>query len=71
MGPVQTFFTKISTNVLKVKDDYIALWAVREENKRLHAILNEYHDKLSEYREAYSTYLRLSEKMKFKERQVR
>ncbi len=69
IGPVQTFLTKLSTTVVKVKDDYITLWAVREENKRLHAVLNEYHDKLSEYREAYSTYLRLTEKMNFKEKE--
>jgi rod shape-determining protein MreC len=69
LGPVQSFFTKVSTSIAKVKDDYIALWDVRDENKQLRGMVNEYHEKLSEYREAYSTHLRLTEKMRFKEKE--
>ncbi len=69
LGPVQVFFTSISENIGKVWTDYIALWKVRDENRRLHARLDDYHQKLNEYREAYSTYLVLEEKLKFKEKE--
>lgn len=66
LGPVQTLFTRVSTIIEQIHGDYIALWALRDENKRLRSKLNKYDDRLSEYREAYSTYLRLIEKMNFK-----
>ncbi len=69
LGPVQKLFTTISTSVVKIQEDYIALWAIRDENKRLRALLNEYYDKLSEYREAYSTHLMLTEKIQFKQKE--
>lgn len=69
LGPVQTYFTKASAAIKTIKEDYVALWAIRDENKRLHLLVEEYHEKLNEYREAYSTYLRLNEKLKFKEKE--
>jgi len=68
LGPVQSLFTSVSRGVHQVWDDYIALWAVRDENKRLRIMLEEYNEKLNEYTEAYSTYLGLYEKLRFKEK---
>ncbi|MFN2353815.1 MAG: rod shape-determining protein MreC [Desulfopila sp.] len=66
LGPVQSFFTTLTKSSGKVWQDYIDLWAVRDENKRLRARLDEYTEKLNEYTEAYSTYLGLKEKLAFK-----
>jgi rod shape-determining protein MreC len=69
LGPAQKFFTSFTGGVEKIWDDYVALWTVRDENKRLHAIVNELNGKLNEYTEAYSVYLGLLEKLKFKEKE--
>ncbi len=68
LGPVQSLFTSVSLGVQRVWDDYIALWTVRDENRRLRIMLEEYNEKLNEYTEAYSTYLGLYEKLRFKEK---
>lgn len=69
LGPFQTLSTKVTSGVKNVWDDYIALWEIRDENKRLHAILDEYTEKFNDYLEAYSTYLALTEKLYFKEKE--
>jgi rod shape-determining protein MreC len=69
LGPVQVLFTNVSSGVQRVWGDYIALWALRDENKRLHVMLDGYNEKLNEYTEAYSIYLGLMEKLKFKEKE--
>ncbi|MDJ0623823.1 MAG: rod shape-determining protein MreC [Desulfocapsaceae bacterium] len=69
LGPFQSFATKISANISGVWDDYISLWEIRDENKRLRQLLVEYEDKFNEYAEVYSIYLGLSEKLKFKQRE--
>lgn len=66
LGPVQSFFTTVTKSSGKFWQDYIDLWAVRDENRRLRARLDEYTEKLNEYTEAYSTYLGLREKLAFK-----
>lgn len=66
LGPVQSLFTTVTKSCGKIWEDYIDLWAVRDENKRLRARLDEYTEKLNEYTEAYSTYLGLMEKLAFK-----
>ncbi len=69
LGPAQKFFTSFSDGVERIWEDYIALWTVRDENKRLHAIVDELNGKLNEYTEAYSVYLGLLEKLEFKEKE--
>jgi len=69
LGPVQVVFTNVSSGVQRIWNDYIALWVVRDENKRLRTMLADYNEKLNEYTEAYSTYLGLVEKLKFKEKE--
>jgi rod shape-determining protein MreC len=68
MGPLQRVVTTTIGGLESVKDDYIALWNVREENKRLQALVDRYVEQLGEYREGYSTYLHLQELLEFKEK---
>jgi len=69
LGPLQSLATNVSTKAKYVWDDYIELWNIRDENRRLHKKLDEYDDKFNVYLEAYSTYLGLIEKLKFKEKE--
>ncbi|MEE4240428.1 MAG: rod shape-determining protein MreC [Desulfopila sp.] len=69
LGPAQKFFTSISSGVENIWDDYVALWNIRDENQRLHGIVDQLNGKLNEYTEAYSIYLGLIEKLKFKEKE--
>jgi len=69
LGPFHTFSTNVTSSVKRFWDDYIALWEIRDENKRLHAALEEYNEKFNDYLEAYSTYLGLIEKLEFKEKE--
>lgn len=69
LGPLQTFSTKLTSGFRSLWDDYIALWEIRDENKQLRATLSAYKEKVNDYTEAYSTYLGLSEKLNFKEKE--
>ncbi|MGB3211626.1 MAG: rod shape-determining protein MreC [Desulforhopalus sp.] len=68
MGPMQSAVTRTIAGVSSLKDDYIALWNVRADNKRLQALVEKYLNELGEYREGYSTYLYLEELLAFKEK---
>ncbi len=68
MGPLQRVVTTTIGGLESVKDDYIDLWNVIEENKRLQALVDRYVEQLGEYREGYSTYLHLQELLEFKEK---
>lgn len=68
IGPLQSIVTKTISGVESIKDDYVALWNVRSENKRLQALVEKYMKQLGEYREGYSIYLHLEELLEFKEK---
>lgn len=68
IGPLQSVVTKTISGVDSIKKDYIELWNVRAENKRLQALVDKYMIQLGEYREGYSTYLHLEELLAFKEK---
>ncbi len=68
IGPMQSVVTRTVAGVSAIKDDYIALWNVREENKRLQTLVDKYLKELGEYREGYSTNLYLEELLGFKEK---
>jgi rod shape-determining protein MreC len=68
IGPMQSAVTRTVSGIVAVKDDYIALWNVRAENKRLQALVDKYLQELGEYREGYSTNLYLEELLHFKEK---
>jgi rod shape-determining protein MreC len=66
IGPLQNAVTRTVTGLEILKNDYIALWNVRAENKRLRVLVDKYLTELGEYREGYSTYLHLEELLDFK-----
>lgn len=70
LGPVQSLFTSITKGSQSIWDDYIALWEIRDENRRLRTLLDEYSEKLNEYTEAYFTYLALTKKLSYKEKEA-
>ncbi|TKB23557.1 rod shape-determining protein MreC [Desulfopila sp. IMCC35006] len=68
IGPMQSAVTRSLSGIVSLKDDYIALWNVRAENKRLQALVDKYLKELGEYREGYSTNLHLEELLAFKDK---
>jgi rod shape-determining protein MreC len=68
IGPLQSAVTRTFSGVAALKNDYLALRSVREENKRLQALVDKYLTELGEYREGYATYLHLQELLAFKEK---
>lgn len=68
MGPMQSVVTRTVAAIVALKDDYIALWSVREDNKRLQDLVDKYLKELGEYREGYSTNLHLEELLAFKDK---
>ncbi len=69
VGPLQRLVSTTLQGVENFKDDYIALWNVRAENKRLHEINQKYLQELSVYREGYRKYLHYEKLLDFKEKQ--
>ncbi len=69
MGPLQSTVTRAATGVMAFKNDYVELWNVRAENKRLQGLVDKYLTELGEYREGYSSYLHLEQLLEFKEKQ--
>ncbi len=68
IGPLQGAVTRVVSGAVDLKNDYIAFWNVRAENKRLKLRLAEYLKELGEYREGYSTYLHLEKLLEFKQK---
>ena len=68
MGPLQSIVTRSVGGLTALKNDYIALWNVRAENKRLQLLVDKYLTELGEYREGYSNYLHFEELLAFKEK---
>ncbi len=70
LGPLQSTFTKISLNTVRLKDRYITLWNLQEENDSLRKELDTYHGLLDKYREAYSRNRFLETELKFKKQET-
>lgn len=68
IGPMQSAVTRSVAVVTSIKDDYIALWNVRAENKRLQESIDKYLQKIGEYREEHKTNLYLEQLLDFKEK---
>lgn len=68
LGPLQSVVVRTVGGASDFRDDYIALWSVREENKRLQQLVDKYLSELGEYREGYSNYLHFEELLAFKEK---
>ncbi len=66
LGPLQAVFTKISLSTIRIKNRYISLWNLQEENNQLRQELATYHTQLDEYRSAYSRNRFLETELAFK-----
>jgi len=69
VGPVQSVVTRSLSGVIAVKDDYLALIDVREDNKRLAALVDKYMQELSERRESYHKFKHYEELLEFKKQE--
>lgn len=69
ISPLQRVVSKVVNGVDDFSDDYVGLWSVRAENKRLRMLVDKYMTELGEYREAYRVYLHLQTLLEFKEKQ--
>jgi len=69
VSPLQKVVTKAFGGFSDFSRDYIDLWSVKAENKRLRLLVDKYMNELGEYREAYRTYLHLQNLLEFKEKQ--
>ncbi len=70
VGSLQSTVTRFTGGITAFKDDYVALWNVRVENKRLQGLVDKYLSQLGDYREGYSSYLHLEKLLEFKEKQT-
>ena len=68
LGPLQSAAARATATVRGFWGDYLDLLSVREENQRLKSVLESYEEDLAEYREAYTTYLRLQQELEFREK---
>lgn len=69
LSPLQKIVSKVADEMGDFSEDYVGLWSVRAENKRLRTLVEKYMTELGEYREAYRTYLHLQTLLEFKEKQ--
>lgn len=67
LGPLQGFFTKVSLSTTKLKNKYIALLNLREENEQLRLELAKVREQLDEYSAAYSRNRFLETALEFKQ----
>ena len=66
LGPVQGGVSKLIRSVQVVTDDYLALWSIRDDNKRLRQVIVDYQQQLDQYREAYARNRYLENELNFK-----
>lgn len=66
LGPLQSGAAKVATAVGNFWGDYLDLLDVKDENRRLKAMLESYEEDMAQYREAYTTYLRLQQELDFR-----
>lgn len=69
VGPLQSVVARAMSSLISLKNDYLAVGSIREENKELKKLVEKYLKELNEYREGYRTYLFLQEQLKYKEKQ--
>ncbi len=67
LGPLQSFFTKLSLSTTKLKDKYIVLLNLEEENAQLRQDIAKLREQLDEYSVAYSRNRYLETALEFKQ----
>lgn len=66
LGPLQRTMTIVSSSIADLYENYLALLAVRAENRRLQKLVDKYLKDLEVYREGYTNYLSLQAQLDFK-----
>ncbi|MBU3943773.1 MAG: rod shape-determining protein MreC [Proteobacteria bacterium] len=66
LGPVQGGVSRVIRSLQVVTDDYLVLWSIRDDNKRLRLLIADYQQQLDQYREAYAKNRYLENELKFK-----
>lgn len=66
MGPVQGGTSRMIRSFQEVTADYLALWSVSDDNKRLRLVIADYQQQLDQYREAYARNRYLENELNFK-----
>jgi len=66
LGPLQGGVSQLIRSVQVISDDYLALWSIRDENKRLRIVIADYQQQLDQYREAYARNRYLENELNFK-----
>lgn len=69
VGPLQSAVSRSLSGVMAVKNDYLALFNVREDNKRLAALVDKYMQELAERREGYHKFKHYEELLDFKKQE--
>lgn len=69
VGPLQSAASRSLSGLAVVKNDYLSLFAVHEDNKRLTALVDKYMQELNERREAYHKYKHYEELLEFKKQE--
>ncbi|WP_073612335.1 rod shape-determining protein MreC [Desulfopila aestuarii] len=69
VGPLESAVSRSLSGVITVKDDYLALFNVREDNKRLAALVDKYMQELAERRESYHKFKHYEELLDFKKQE--
>lgn len=67
VGPLQTTISKVTTLGHNISEDFMGLWHVQAENKRLRAELEKYKNDTNKFREAVATNVQLRRLLEFKE----
>jgi len=69
VGPLESAVSSSLSGVITLKDDYLALFHVREDNKRLAALVDKYMQELAERRESYHKFKHYEELLEFKKQE--
>lgn len=67
LGPIQSVLTMAATSVNGVKEKYIDLVNLKQENLQLRAMLDDYQQELDQYREGYTRFLHFERELEFKQ----
>lgn len=66
MGPMQKGATRALAALEIFASDYLALWNIRDDNKHLRMVIDDYQQQLDQYREAFARNRYLEHELEFK-----
>lgn len=69
LGPIQAVLSRVGSGAGGLKEKYLNLVNLKEDNKRLSLMLADYQRELNEYREGYTRFLHLERELEFKKQE--